>query len=188
MSLQQFLDFWSNPPAPYRSDPIKAIYQAYGATQSEIAELKSQGRQYIVPAKDSRGRWIPVFDEGKTDDIALLASQIEAANSKLKSISDDVETVCNLAGACSMVELVTKHEQTRHSVQLAETAAGAAMRRAINGRGRTTAPPRPDEIATRPEIVEIYAKADILRAELTPKIEEMAGRLDKIRTILEKYS
>jgi len=185
--LKDFLAYWQNPPHSVDADPVQVLYHVYRATEADLDDLKSQGRIYIIPGKDSRGRWIPMFDEGKIDDIALLSGDIEATKMKLKTISNDIAEVCALAGSPTSLILQTEHERLRKSIKLAEATAGAAMRRAINGRGRTTQPPRPDELATRPELVEIYAKADILRAESEPKIAEMFGRLEKIREISEKY-
>ena len=187
MSLKSFLDYWQKPPHSADADPVQVLYRAYVATECDLNDLKSQGRLYIVPGKNSRGQWMPVFDEGKTDVIALLASDIEATNTKLKAISNDIEDVCTLAGAPTMLNLQTEHEQLKKSIMLAEAAANAGMRRAINGRGRTAQPPRPEELATRPELVELYAHADSLKAELTPQIGALGDRLEKIRAITEKY-
>ncbi|NBJ17114.1 MAG: hypothetical protein FNP40_16455 [Dehalobacter sp. 4CP] len=188
MSLSSFLEFWKNPVPHAQQDPVKSLYNAYVRTAQELAARKAKGILFLVPGKDSRGRWIPVYDEGKINDVAALSGEIEQTAAKLKSISNDIEEVQTLAGGHYMLELQREHEQLIHSVQLAESVASAMMRRAINARGRTTQPLRPEEFATRPEIVEAYAKADLHKAESAPKIEEMAGRLEKIRAILEKYA
>ena len=188
MALSSFLEFWQSPPPHAQTDPVKSLYNAYVRAEQNLADLKAKGILFLVPAKDSRGRWIPVYDEGKINDVATLSGEIERTAAEIKSISNDIEEVQTLAGGPYMLELQREHEQLIHQVRLAEAAAGASMRRAINGRGRTNQPPRPEEIATRPELVEIYAKADILKAESAPKIEEMFGRLEKIRAILEKYA
>ena len=188
MSLSSFLEFWKNPVPHAQQDPIKSIYNAYVWAEQDLRELKAKGILFLVPGKDSRGRWMPVYDEGKIGDVAALSGEIEQAEAKIKSISNDIEEIYSLAGGPHQVDLQREHEQLIRSVQLAESAAGAMMRRAINARGRTTQPLRPEEFATRPEIVEAYAKADLHKAESAPKIEEMAGRLEKIRAILEKYA
>jgi len=188
MSLSSFLEFWTAPAPHAQHDPVKSLYNAYVWAEQELADLKAKGILFLVPAKDSRGRWVPVYDEGRTNEVAVLSGEIERAEAKIKSISNDIEEVQTLAGGHYMLELQREHEQLIHQVRLAEAAAGASMRRAINGRGRQTQPPRPEEIATRPELVEIYAKADLLKAESAPKIEAMWIRLEKIREILEKYA
>lgn len=188
MTLSSFLEFWRAPPPHAQTDPVKSLYNAYMWAEQELADLKAKGILFLVPAKDSRGRWVPVYDEGRINDVAALSGDIEQTAAKIKSISNDIEEVQTLAGGPYTLELQREHEQLIHQVRLAEAAAGAAMRRAINGRGRQAAPPRPEEIATRPELVELYADADLLKAESAPKIEEMRIRLEKIREILEKYA
>ena len=186
-SLSDFLEFWHEPPAWADPDPVRKIYHTYLGAIADLEDIKSQARDFIIPAKDAKGKLMPVFDVDKLEDVSALADAIDGQKEKIKGILTDVEEIMLLAGSPSTIPLQQEHEHLRHSIQLAETAAGAAMRRAINGRGRLAAPPRPEEIATHPELVEIYAKADVLRAELTPKIEEMAGRLEQIRKIIEKY-
>ncbi|MRR30625.1 hypothetical protein EG834_09960 [bacterium] len=187
MSLTSFLEFWQSPPSHVAADPVQRVYHAYLSGMDDLDALKSEARNFIIPSKDAKGRLMPIFDPDKVDAVSDLSDQIEQQKDKIKGIVADIAAIEALAGSPTMIELQQKHEQAIHSVKLAETAAGAAMRRAINGRGRVAAPPRPEEIATRPELVEIYAKSDILRAELTPKIDEMFGRLEKIRQITEKY-
>jgi len=185
--LKSFLDYWHKPPHSADADPVQALYHVYRATEADLDDLKSQGRLYIVPGKDSQGRWMPVFDEGKTDVIATLSSDIDTTNKKLKAICNDIEEVCTLAGAPTMLNLQSEHEQLIKRVKFAENNAATLAKRAYAGHGRTKTPPRPEEIAALPEVQEAYAKADALRAELTPQIEALWGKLEKIRSITEKY-
>ena len=187
MSLQQFLDFWSSPPQYAGPDPIGGLYRAYVVAKAELAELKSKGRLYIVPGKNSRGQWIPVFDNDCTDDIAVLSSDITAAKDKLKSICNDIEKVFSLAGGPSQINIQSEHEQLKKSIIAAEGAAHALAKGAIASRGRTTKPLRPDEVARLPEVEAAYANADGLRTANEPRIEELFGKLDQIREIAEKY-
>jgi hypothetical protein len=86
-----------------------------------------------------------------------------------------------------MLNLQSEHEQLVKSIKYAEGNAATLAKRAYAGHGRTKTPPRPEEIAALPEVQEAYAKVDALRAELTPQIEVMWGKLEKIRAITEKY-
>lgn len=187
MALSSFLEFWAHPPQWAAPDPVQKIYRCYLGAVAELDDTKSDARDFIIPA-DVKGKLVPIFDPDRAEEVATLARQIDAQKAKIKAIDADIEAICTLAGAPSMIELEKEHERLKHSIRLAEATAGAAMRRAINGRGRSTQPPRPEEIATRPELVELYAKADILRAESEPKIASMFGRLEQIREILGKYN
>ena len=86
------------------------------------------------------------------------------------------------------MDLQAAHEQLVKSVKSAEIAASRTVKSAMGGLGRTKSPPRPEEIAERPEVKAAYARFDALRAESEPKIAEMFGRMERIREILGKYN
>ena len=183
MSLKSFLDFWDNPPQNASIDPIGKVYHAYVGAAEVRHGLKSKGREFIVPGKNSRGQWIPIFDQDRTDEIASLSVEIDQATTNLKAISNDIEEIHTLAGGPSQINLQTELDTLRNSIRRIEGAAKTRTARAL----AASPGKRPSEIEALPAVNIAYSQVDAARTENAPKIDEIAARLEKIRLITEKY-
>jgi hypothetical protein len=183
MSLKSFLDFWSNPPKNASIDPIGKVYHAYVGADEVLHGLKSQGRIYIIPGKNSRGQWIPVFDSDKTDDIAALSGSIDKASTKLKAISNDIEEIYSLAGGPSQINLQTELDTLRNSIRRLEGAAKTRTARAL----AASPGKRPSEIEALPAVNIAYSQVDAARLDNQPQIDGIEAKLTRIREIHEKY-
>lgn len=183
-SLSAFLEFWHEPPQWATPDPLRRLYHAFVAVDEDLRELKSQAWEFILPGKDSRGRWMPVFDGDRTDEISLLASHIDAARDRLKSISNDIEQLFALAGGPSQMALNREREELARTI--ANAAQGAA--RSAEREQRQHKDMRPSQIEALPRVSIAYAALDKAKSENTPLIEAIDAKLSQIREITEKYS
>jgi hypothetical protein len=183
MYIQSFLDYWSEDP-DNTIFPEARLFRAYMDQAATLRELKGQGRTFIVPGKDSRGRWIPVFDEGRTDEIANLSGNIEAASAKLKSICNDVIEIVALMGGPCQKDISSELSSLRTSLRLLENLASKETERAT----KMHPGKRPGEIEALPEVSLAYSKLDSVRAANKPRIEAIEGKLAKVREICEGYN
>ena len=91
MSLQLFLEYINGLDEDHRiREPGYVVAQVYHDTQASLIELKQSAQSYMVPGKNSRGQWIPIFDHDRTDEIASLSVEIDQATTNLKAISNDI--------------------------------------------------------------------------------------------------
>jgi len=181
-SLQTFLDFWKEEPQN-TIDPTARLYRAHQKHLQELLDLKAQGRIYIVPGKDSRGRWIPVFDDSRVDEIAVLASRINAASGKLESITNDIIKLVELAGGPSLAKIERELSDLQGQIGLAEARASQLFRKTQNSNLRMT----PEQILDLPEVKEAYEGLKAIKTKNEPLIAALVEKESRLREIYERY-
>lgn len=182
-SLPLFLDYFENLPDEAKHDHGEDVARAYHDSVAELAELKESGRLYIVPGKDSRGRWVPVFDEDCVDEVANLATQISDTKAKLESIANDIEEIVSLGDGPGVWSLVTKLQELRHRVRTATAHVTAESTKAIQKNpGMPLA-----EINQLPAVIEAYGNLAAVKAEAEPEIAVLSEKFDRRQAIYTQY-
>jgi hypothetical protein len=177
-SLRVFLDFWASPPRGLQDDAQK-LYDRYVAVQSALADHRRRTAEYLVPANHGKG-WHPVFDPDLTEEVALLASEIERHKADQKSIVEAIEAFMYIAGGPSLQALADELQSERRRLQSYVHVTKAATIKASNLNPRLS----PAEVQELPAVVEANGKLSEARLELEPKIEALSSRLEKARAIL----
>ena len=114
-------------------DQARQLYTAHTEASQKLASLKAQGVSFIVPGKDSRGRWIPVYDDSKIDEVVSLGSEIEQTGEKLKSTANDIETFLKLSGGRPTVsEIANERNALLNRLRHCERHAAALLKKALD--------------------------------------------------------
>ena len=183
MHLPSFLAFWSSPPQNAGVDPINRLYAAYVDADKVLCDLKAKGILYIVPGKDSRGRWMPVFDEGSSDEVAGLAGEIDATKDKIKSIANDIIEVIELSGGMESRHLFVKRSELRDRIKAAsDHAANEAQKALRQNPGMALA-----QVQELPDVKSAYEAMETAKVELEPMLAVLLEKVEKRRAIYEKY-
>jgi hypothetical protein len=189
MTPQEFLRFWqdqskSNGPMAAEDVAQKLAVAHVKATQ-KLATLKAQGVSFIVPGKDSRGRWVPIYDDARVGDIATLGSEIEQAGNKIKSVSNDIIAFLELSEGKPMLSaIVHEREQLRRRILATEKHAAAALKKALDKDPHTS----PAVLMQRADIAEAYSAMNKAKEETEKPLADLDERLGKMREILDRYA
>jgi len=179
--LNLFLEYWQNAHAS-DLDSARGLYRAYQMAVSDLEDLRAQTLKYIMPVKNSKGVWHVGFQSDKIDDVALLASNISAAEEKIESIAYDIERVMELAGGPRIQIIVDKREEARGAIS---RAAGVVRRqRSIDEVKNRTA--TIEEILLLPDVAAAEEALKRARAENEPKIAELSEKLVQLNEIINK--
>ena len=181
-SLTLFLDHIDSLPENV-TDPGAAVARAYHDSLDELADLKESVRLYIVPGKDARGRWMPVFDADRTDDIANLSSKIEQAQARIKSIRNDINLLIELGDGPSFWPLANKLRELRNQTRNVAGHAAKITQRAIEKNPGVSL----EQINEMAEVQAAYQDLEALKAETEPQIAALAERYEAQQKIYGRY-
>ncbi len=178
-TVSKFLEFWEDG-KPNNPDPIKKLAAAYRIQEGEIAELRKEVQGHLDVGKDARGRWVPIFGRGGSDEAAALAARLEASVAKLESISNDIEKACGLMGDVTTAHLNGDLHRERSGIVQAEASLRREERRALHReRGG------PGDQAVR--VGEARAHLARLKAERAGAIADLESRRDELAAITGRY-
>ena len=187
MDLPSFLQFWKEADSrPVRiDDQARQLYTAHIQATQKLASLRSKGLSFVVPGKDSRGRWIPIYDDARVDDIAALGSEIEQTGKKIKSICSDIEAFLKLSGGRpSVSEIANERNALLNRVRHCEKHAAALLKRALDKDPHTS----PAVLMQRADIAEAYAALNRAKEETAKPLAGFDDQLGKIHAILNRYA
>jgi hypothetical protein len=181
-SSDPFFDYWSKPDHP--DDPAKVLAVAHAQAVRELDDLKSKGVSYLVPGKDSRGRWVPVYDDAHIDEIASLGTSIAQCSEKLKSISNDIEEFVSITdGKFWMSGLIGERSALYKRNAFCERHAAAMLKKALDKDMHTS----PAVLMQRADIAEAYAAQAKAKEETAKPIAELDEKIGKLNEILDRY-
>ena len=174
--LKVFLDFWQKNP----NSPEGNLAGAYNQALQDFDSRQTGLLRYIRPRKKS-GKIIPVFAEGSEGLIAYF----EEAEKHLAEVRADIEAYLVLTkDQPSMSGLNEKLFRARRAITEASLDARRTLERAL----RKTNSSSMEEIEGLPELQAVMDKQDQVQRQLGPVVEDLQGRISKIKTILEKYN
>lgn len=171
-TVSKFLEFWDGKSG--NPDPLRKLAIAYWKQDNIVTALKKEARELIEVGKDTRGRWIPIFGAGKTDEASRLGARLEEANAKLESIRNDIIEAVGLAGDMAGAHINQDIYREKCGIVQANVALKNEMRRAI----RTGA-----DVATAPLVVaarDHLEKLEVGRADAIADLERRRARIDEI--------
>jgi len=164
-------------------EPNVAVAAAYREALASLAEQRARTLSYMVPGKDSRGRWMPVYDEGSTDEVAGLAGEIDATKDKIKSIANDIIEVIELSGGMESRHLFVKRSELRDRIKAAsDHAANEAQKALRQNPGMALA-----QVQELPDVKSAYEAMETAKVELEPMLAVLLEKVEKRRAIYEKY-
>jgi len=184
--LDDFLTFWSDPITQqnHSSDPAKLLYDVRLNQLAQLAELNRRTLDFVVPISGSKG-WSVGFDPDRTDDVARVASEIQATKEKLKSLSQDVAEFMTLSkGACTFRAPSDELSRFMRTGTMHQTTARRETRKAMRLNPKTLL----EDIANMPAVKGAYEKLTNHEQETKNAIEDLKDRLQKMRAICEKHS
>ena len=187
MDLPSFLAHWEEADhRPVRiEDQARQLYTAHSEASQRLASLKAQGVSFIVPGKDSRGRWMPVYDDARVDDIAALGSEIEQTGKKIKSICNDIEAFLKLSGGRPTVsEIANERNALLSRVRHCEKHAAVSLKKALDRDPHTS----PAVLMQRADIAEAYNALKRAQEETKEPLAVFDGQLGKLHAILNRYA
>lgn len=164
-------------------EPGFVVAEAYHEAQDSLIELKQSAQSYLVPGKNSRGQWIPVFDEDRTDDIAHLASRISETKAKIESICNDIETIMSIGDGPAVGPLLAKLQEATRSLRNAQNHAATMSQRAITKNPGMAL----EKISNLPGVAEAYLDLSEVEATAPAIIAELGERVSRRREIYAKY-
>ena len=186
MELQSFLAHWEE--ADHRpvqtNDQARQLYTAHIQAIQRLATLKSKGLSFVVPGKDSRGRWIPVYDDSKIDEVVSLGSEIEQTGKKIKSIANDIETFLKLSGGRPSVgEIAAERNALLNRIRHTERHAAATLKKYIDKNPHES----PAILMGKPDVSEAYSAVQRAKSETEKPLATLDDKLGKIHAILDRY-
>ncbi len=161
--MQEFIDYWAA--HHEQQDDGKILYDKHQRALAAIEDSRRKTLKYIIPVNGSKG-WHPGFDPEATAEIVALAAEIEAANSTLKSVSQNIEEFMAVVG-CPISRVLGE-------LQVAGSGG--------SGRGKAVSV-KVDGLKIElnnlvvPDAGATYHLTDILKRELDPYIEERVKRM-----------
>jgi len=181
-SLDPFFDYWSKPDHP--DDPAKALAVAHSDALTKLAALKEKGVSFLVPGKDSRGRWIPVYDDAHIDKVATLGGEIDRARDRIKAVANDIEAFLAVTGGSPVLSgLINERKALQQRVNFSERHAAALLKKALDRDPHTS----PAVLMQRPDLSEAYAAQAKAKEETSGPIAELDEKIGKLNEILGKY-
>jgi hypothetical protein len=186
MDLTSFLRFWqdqaqSSMPA---EDAAQKMALAHVQATQKLVDLKAQGINHIIPVKNSKGAWVPGFDDSLIDEIASLGQNIEQTSGRVKSISNDIIAFLSLSGGAPMLtSIVNERNQHQRRVLATEKHAATALKQAIDKNPHTS----PAVLMQRADIAEAYTALNKAKEETQKPLADLDERLKQMRKIIEPY-
>jgi hypothetical protein len=183
-SLNLFLEYIDNLDQDQRiREPGASVADAFRDAGASLIELKESAQSYLVPGKDSRGRWVPVFDEDRTNDVANLASQISQTKDKIESISNDINEIVVIGDGPGHFGLLDQLQEARRSLRNAQNHAANLSQRAIAKNPGLSL----DKIANLSGVAEAYLDLSEVEATAPAKIAALEAKVAQRRTIYSRY-
>jgi len=174
--MQEFLEYWAAHPG--QQDDGKALYDKYQRAQAAVEGSRRKTLKYIIPVNGSKG-WHPGFDPEATAEIVALAAEIEAANSTLKSISQDIEEFMAAVGGPVVSVLATKRAEVMRHLADGRYKAKAAGIKAGNRYPNLS----PAEIRMQDEVMRADIAFEEIREKLEPELTDLEARIHKAHEI-----
>jgi predicted RNA-binding Zn ribbon-like protein len=174
--IDAFLDFWQQKPG----SPEGKMAEAYHRAVLDFDNRQTGLLKSIRPQKAS-GKLIPVFVEGSEQ----LIAGFEEAETHLAEVRADIEAYLALTdGQPSMSGLNDKLFRARRGIAEASLEARRTLERAL----RETNSSSMEEIEGVPAVQAAMDKKDQTQRQLEPVVEDLQGRISKVKAILEKYN
>lgn len=181
--IEPFLRFWSDP-SQKQDDACFRLYHAHQAATSKLKELRASTLGFLQPGKDSRGRWVPVFDEGRVGDVAALGTEIEQTDEKLKSVSNDIAAFLELSEGNPMISSIAgRRNQVLDRIKHCERAAASGLKRSLDKNSHES----PAVLMQREDIAAAYSALAKAKSETEKPLADLESRLQKARAIIEPY-
>ena len=181
--IDNFLRFWSDP-GQKQDDPAFRLAHTHNTTAKRLSELRASTLSFLQPGKDSRGRWVPVFDESRVDEVAALGLEIEQTDKALKAISNDILTFMGLSESfMTLSSLTAERHKISERIKHCEKVTASALKRALDKNPHES----PAVLMQKADISEAYAALDRAKTETAKPLADLDERLAKVRQILEPY-
>jgi hypothetical protein len=180
-SLSDFLSFWEN---PNQEDPAGKLVNAYHASEAESKRLRMSMLDFLQPGKDSRGRWVPVFSEDKTGEVAALGLKIDAVEENKKTVSNDIEAFSEITGKPVLSGLINERKALQQRIAFSERHAAALLKKALDRDPHTS----PAVLMQRADLKEAYQAQEKAKAETEKPIAALDEKISKARAILDRYA
>jgi hypothetical protein len=181
--IENFLHFWADP-GQKQDDAAFRLALAHRTNITRLKELRASTLAFLQPGKDARGRWVPVFDEGKTDEIAALGLEIEKTDKALKQVCNDIIAFLEVSkGNHLLTSIAYQRNVILDRILHCERVAGGVLKRALS----TNPHENPAVLMQRADIAAAYKDLDNAKAETAKPLADLEGRLAKARQIIEPY-
>ena len=176
VSINDFMEFWQNKP----NSAEGKIAEAYNKALHDF-DSKQTGLLRCLRPQKANGKLIPVFAEGSEQ----LIAGFEEAETRLADVKVDIETYLVLTeGQPSMGGLTDKLFRAKRQIAEASLEARRTLERTL----RETDSASIEEIEDMPEVQAAMDKRDQAQRQLGPVVEDLQGRVLKIKAILEKHN
>ena len=182
--MEQFLDFWaSNPDKNSRApDAAMKLYLASESARANLAGLKRQTGQYMIPVRSGKNL-IPGFDPEKLDEVADLAASIEAGEKRIGAIARDIDEFMTLCEGPRFGQLSQKRRSLYTELSNKETSYRHAVLKLTSAHPEAI----PSEIEAMPAAVTARGEWLEMKSKLEPAIAEATDRIEKAQKILAKH-
>ena len=182
--MKQFLAFWeSNPDRNSRApDQAMRLYAAYKNASANLAGLKSQTGQYVIPVRSGKSL-VPGFDPEKLNEVADLASSIEAGEKRIGAIARDIDEFMELCEGPRFGHLSQKRRSLYTELSNKETAYKHTILKLTSANPEAL----PSEVEAMPAAVTARGEWLELKGKLEPAIAEATDRIEKAQKILAKH-
>ena len=182
--MEQFLDFWgSNPDRNSRApDQAMRLYIAYKNASSNLASLKQQTVNYLIPIHSGKNL-IPGFDSEKLNEVADLAASIEAGEKRIGAIARDIDEFMTLCEGPRFGQLSQKRRSLHLELSNKETAYKHTILKLTSANPEAI----PSEIEAMPTAVTARGEWLEMKSKLEPAIAEATDRIEKAQRILAKH-
>jgi len=181
MSVSDFLAYWAT---PHGTDPAAVLFDAHKAAEAQLRERRALTLKFLQPVKNSKGAWVPGFAPDAIDDVVKLASDIEVAVDKLKSIRQDIEAFLDITeGSPTLAGIVAERTAMFNRRKNTERRAAAMLKRALDADPAAS----PAVLMQRGEIAEAYAAVERAQSETEGALAELEEKIRRANAILEKH-
>jgi hypothetical protein len=181
--IENFLRYWSDPNTK-QDDAAFRLAHAHKIATAKLKELRASTLAFLQPGKDSRGRWVPVFDEGKTDEVAALGLEIEKTDKALKQVCNDIIAFMEASeGNPMLTSLANRRNMILDRIKHCEKAAAVGLKRALDKNPHES----PAVLMQRADISQAYKDLERAKEETAKPLADMEDRLAKARQIIGPY-
>jgi len=181
--LESFLAYWRDP-AQKQDDAMFRLFHEFTTTTAKLRDLRASTLIFLQPGKDSRGRWVPVFDDGRVDEVAALGREIEQADAKLKSVSNDIKAFLELSdGQPTLTSIAVGRNRILDRIKFNEKHAAAILKQALDRSPHES----PAVLMQRSDVSEAYAAVERCKQETCASLTDLEERLKRARQIIEPY-
>jgi hypothetical protein len=155
------------------------IASKYKSISDELEKLQTNLLQRIRVAKDSRGRLIPIFQDG----VEPLSTELETKDAELKSIRGDIEAYVEACSGPSIDPLLSERAKCRKVLADIDFEVRSATSVAIKkGLAKSAA-----EAENTPAVIDLLVKKDRIHGEYAPRLAEIEQKIAKAQEILKRY-